>query len=177
MVKQPREMFMIVRTLTAALGGATYRGKVPIADGVEAFLFDRQGQGILALWGKSNVEGVQSLAINLGDSPVSVDLWGNVTPLRRATGDRSAQKVQLVVGPMPMFLIGIDGAQAQLRASLAFDQSLIESSFEPHARRIHFTNPYKTAITGTLKMRAAGGLDAESADACFFAESRRIVQP
>ena len=82
--KQPREMLMVMRTLIATLGGATFKGKVPIAEGVDAFLFDRNGQGILALWDRGSVEGVRTLALNLGERPVSVDLWGNVTPLLRA---------------------------------------------------------------------------------------------
>ncbi|HET6249136.1 MAG TPA: hypothetical protein VFE47_15690, partial [Tepidisphaeraceae bacterium] len=155
-VKQPSEMLMVIRTLTATLGDAVYKGRVPLADGVEAFLFDRNGQGILVVWGDSNVEGVKPLALSLGERPVSVDLWGNVTPLL-ATGDKSAGKVKLTVGPMPTFLIGIDGEQAQLRASVGFDQPLVESSFEPHTRRIHFENTYKTLLSGTLKLKAPPG--------------------
>ena len=36
---------MILRTLTSTLSGADVPRPVPIADGVEAFLFDRNGQG------------------------------------------------------------------------------------------------------------------------------------
>jgi NPCBM-associated, NEW3 domain of alpha-galactosidase len=63
----------------------------------------------------------------------------------------------LTVGPMPTFLIDIDGPQAQLRASVGFDQPLVESSFEPHVRRLHFSNPYKTMISGTVKLKAPPG--------------------
>jgi hypothetical protein len=155
--KQPREMLTVVRTLIATLGGTTYRGKVPITEGVDAFLFDRNGQGILAVWDRGNTDGVRTLSLNLGERPVSVDLWGNVRPLIAATGDKSAGKVQVAIGPMPTFLIDIDGSQAQMRASLAFDRPLVESSFEPHSRRIRFVNPYKTLITGTLKLKAPPG--------------------
>ena len=58
---------------------------------------------------------------------------------------------------MPIILAGIDGQLAQLRASVAFDQPLIESSFEPHTRHILFTNPYRQAIGGTLKLHAPPG--------------------
>ncbi|MDB5290564.1 MAG: hypothetical protein JWL69_1805 [Phycisphaerales bacterium] len=156
-VKQPRELLMVMRTLINTLGGAIYRGKVPIAEGVEAFLFDRDGQGVLVLWDRGNVGGMKTLALNLGERPVSVDLWGNVTPLLRAAGDKAAGKVQLTVGPMPTFLIDIDGAQAQLRASVAFDQPLLESSFEPHTRHIRFFNPYRSVLSGNLKLKAPPG--------------------
>jgi hypothetical protein len=157
LVKQPQEMFLIVRTLLGTLSGATYQGRVPLAEGVEAFLFDRNGQGVLALWDRGSERGVKRLALNLGPRAVSVDLWGNVTPLLRTAGDRGRGEVQVQVGPMPTFLVDIDGQQAQLRASVALDRPLIESSFTSHPRRLSFTNPYRTAVGGTVRLRAPAG--------------------
>ena len=161
-VKQPQELLMIVRTLVTTLGGATFKGKVPIAEGVEAFLFEKEGkghrpEGILALWDKGSAGGMKTLALNLGERPRMVDLWGNTTPLVRTAADRSSQNVKLTVGAMPVFLLDIDGPMAQLRASVAFDRPLIESSFVPHARKVRFTNPYAQAISGTLKLKGPAG--------------------
>src|SRR5262249_4220305 len=50
--KQPQELLLIVRTIMSILGNATFKGRVPIAEGVEAFLFDRDGTGILMLWSR-----------------------------------------------------------------------------------------------------------------------------
>jgi hypothetical protein len=159
-VEQPQELLMVVRTLTATLGGTTFRGKVPIADGVEAFLFDKNGQGIIALWdaaadGRSDE--TRTLPLNLGQRPVSVDLWGNVTPLFRTAEQRKDGKVPVKVGAMPVFLVDVDGEMAQLRASVAIDRPLLESSFEPHARRLRFTNPYRQTIGGMVKLKAPPG--------------------
>jgi hypothetical protein len=159
-VEQPQELLMVIRTLTATLGGTTFRGKVPIADGVEAFLFDKNGQGIIALWdagadGRSDE--IRTLPLNLGQRPVSVDLWGNVTPLFRTAEQRKDGKVPVKVGAMPVFLVDVDGEMAQLRASVALDRPLLESSVEPHARRLRFTNPYRQAIGGMVKLKAPPG--------------------
>jgi hypothetical protein len=156
-VKQPRELLMILRTLITTLSGATYQGKLPIAEGVEAFLFDRHGQGIVALWDRGNTAGIKQLALNLGPHPAMVDLWGNVTPLLRTPDNRATGQVQLTVGPMPFFLVDIDGTQAQLRAGVAVDQPLLESSFHPHHRHIRFTNPSRLPMTGAIKLRAPEG--------------------
>jgi len=43
-------LLLVLRTLITTLDGAICRGRIPIADGVEAFLFDRDGQGIVVLW-------------------------------------------------------------------------------------------------------------------------------
>jgi len=158
LVRQPQELFMILRTLTTTLGSATFMGKVPIADTVEAFLFEKDSRSILAIWDRGSRSGVKQLALTLGQRPAAVDLWGNVTPLLRPADSAStANQVQLTIGPMPIFLVDIDGALAQLRASVGFDRPLIESSFMPHTRRIRFVNPYRQAISGTLKLQAPAG--------------------
>jgi hypothetical protein len=160
LVKRPQEMLLVLRTLITTLSGATFKGKVPIAESVEAFLFDRSGIGVIVLWDAAAGpgSGVKQLTLNLGRQPVRVDLWGNVSPLvsvgRGAAGERT---VGVELGPMPILLVGVDGPGAQLRASVAMDRPLLESSFQPHTRRIRFVNPYPQAIAGTLKLRAPAG--------------------
>jgi hypothetical protein len=62
-----------------------------------------------------------------------------------------------VLGPTPVFLTNIDGALAQLRASVSIDRPLIESSFQTHTRHLKFKNTYPQAITGTLKLKGPPG--------------------
>jgi hypothetical protein len=157
LIKQPLEMLLVIRTLLTTLSGAQYRGKVPLAEGIEAFLFDRNGQGILAVWDKGAERGAKRLALNLGPRAAAVDLWGNVTPLFRTADDRGKGEVQVAIGPTPMFLVDIDGQQAQLRSSVAIDRPLLESSFMPHARRFRFTNPYRQSVGGTVRLKAPPG--------------------
>ena len=88
---------------------------------------------------------------------MSVDLWGNVTPLFRTSEQRRDGKVTLSLGATPVFLVDVDGEMAQLRASVALDRPLLESSFEPHLRRLRFTNPYRQTIGGAVKLRAPAG--------------------
>jgi hypothetical protein len=153
---EPEEMALIIRTLVSQLAGAEFRGKVPIASNVEAFLFDRDGTGIMVLWSRGNETENRVLPLILGENPQRIDLWGNVTPLLRTMVDK-AESVRLNLGPTPIFLVDIDGANAELRASVGFDQPLLESSFEPHSRHIHFVNPDKSTINGSLKLTAPKG--------------------
>ena len=151
--KDPSELLMVMRTLASTLSGATYMGTVPISEGVEAFLFDRGGQGILALWSKGSEASDLPLSIDLGQNAAKVDLWGNVSPLPHGTG----KGVNITLSAMPIFLVGINAPQAELRGSVSIDQPLLESSFEPHVRRLRFTNPYKTHLSGTVKLKAPAG--------------------
>jgi len=156
-VRQPKELLMVMRTLITTLGGTAYNGKMPLADGVEAFLFEKEGQGILVIWDRGNEPAVRQLAINFGPHPYALDLWGNATPLARPTEDGKGGSVAVTVGPTPIFLMGVDAQLAQLRASIALDRPLIESSFQAHTRHIRFINPYRQAIGGTFKLKAPPG--------------------
>jgi hypothetical protein len=46
---------------------------------------------------------------------------------------------------------------SQLRASVALDRPLLESSFEPHSRKLRFTNSYRQTIGGMVKLKAPAG--------------------
>ncbi|MGB7158173.1 MAG: NEW3 domain-containing protein [Tepidisphaeraceae bacterium] len=159
LVKEPQEMLIVLRTLLTTLGGTTFRGKVPIAEDVEAFLFDRDGIGILVLWETGGISrdgsrksNVRRLPLSVGERPMRVDLWGNASPVLKVGSDISVD-----IGEMPILLVGIDGPAAQLRASIALDRPLLESSFKPHTRKLRFVNPYRQAIAGTLKLKPPAG--------------------
>ncbi len=164
--RQPDEMLLIERTLITTLAGATFRGKVALAEGLEAFLFDRGGVGILAIWDRGADDATRELAINVSDRAYQLDLWGNATALTRLE-DREGGKVRLTVGPTPIFLVGVDAQLAQLRASIALDRPLLESSFEPHTRHIRFVNPYRQAIGGSFKLKPPAGWTVSPASQTF----------
>ncbi len=162
--EQPDELLLVMRTMIGLLGNATFKGKVPIAEGVDAFLFDRDGRGVIMLWSRGNEAGVKQLALNVGKRPVCIDLFGNVSPLmasqtiavKRST-TQPADALPMTLGPMPVFLVGINSQLAQLRASLCFDDDHIESNFKPHTRRLRFTNTFSSAIAGSVKLVAPKG--------------------
>lgn len=162
--KQPSEMLLVLRTLMSNLGGAHYVGKLQIADGVEALLFARDDEGIVMLWDRSGDSTVRQLAVNFGPNTRRVDLWGNVTALMNvpsqsvsSADDSGGSSVPVRIDAMPCFLVGIDGPLAQLRAGVKLDNDHVESSFKEHVRRLQFTNPYRTAISGTIKLKAPAG--------------------
>ncbi|QOV90350.1 hypothetical protein [Humisphaera borealis] len=155
LVHEPSEELLLLRTIISTLSGATFRGKVPIAEGIEAFLFDRGGQGILAVWDLGAQGGVRELSVNLGRQPTMIDLWGNVSPVQKVPGKEGL--VALRVSRTPIFLADIDGQLMQTRASVALDRPLIESSFQPHTRKLRFTNNYRNAIGGTVRLKPPPG--------------------
>ena len=110
----------------------------------------------MVIWNRSNDTSTKPLALNLGEHPQRVDLWGNVTPLAVTTG-RKSTAINVDVGPMPFFLVDIDGATAQMRASVGLNKPLLESSFQPHSRQLRFSNPGAATISGVVKLIPPAG--------------------
>lgn len=149
---QPDELLMVTRTAMMILSHARFDGRVPIAEGVEALLFNRDGRDVLVVWSRSSTTGVKSLSANIGLQPIAVDVWGNARPVLMVNGE-----ARLEIGPLPIFLLDIDGRQARMRASVAVDNPLLESSFKPHVRKLRFANPYSTAISGNFRIAPPPG--------------------
>jgi hypothetical protein len=156
-LSRPQELFLVLRTITNTLSGAEYRGEVPIADGVDAFLFERDGHGILMIWDKTRGAGPRRVALQLSDAPTRLDMWGNSAPLLSSSDDRTSGSIVVDLGSTPIFLLDVDPHVAELRASLALDNDHIESSFEPHNRRIRFTNTFAQTLNGELRLRPPPG--------------------
>ncbi|MGN6506873.1 MAG: COG1470 family protein [Tepidisphaeraceae bacterium] len=154
-VNEPQELLMVMRTMLMTLGNATYKGRVPLDPDVEAFLFDRGGQGVMLVWSHADHGQPKTVPVVLGNQPRTIDLWGNVSPVLRPKDDAGTTDLQ--IGPIPQFLVGIDGQLAQLRSSFAFDNPLVESNFEAHVRRLQFKNPYPISISGRLRLKGPQG--------------------
>ncbi|MFT3788499.1 MAG: NEW3 domain-containing protein [Tepidisphaeraceae bacterium] len=158
---EPDELMLVTRTLTAQLSGAVYRGRVPLAPGVEALLFDREGAGVMLVWAKSN--GTQStgptvVQATLGGSATRVDLYGNTYAIPRAPRQRGRSTPSLLeVGSTPFLVTGVDAALLRFTAGLTLDNPLVESSYEPHERRLKVTNTFPLAITGSIRLRGPSG--------------------
>jgi hypothetical protein len=177
-VTEPMEAALIMRTLLSTLSGSTFQGKIPLSPEIEAFLFEKGGQGIIVLWSKNDLADGQPLSISLGKRPMRVDLWGNATPMMQTVAARGedddetsrhtvSAQVQLKAGRMPIILTGIDIDIAKLRTSLAIDRPLIESTFQQHTRHIRFTNPCSVPVSGTLKLHPPSGWDITPSSFAF----------
>ena len=150
---EPTDLFLVERTLLTAVAGAACRGRVPLADGVEAVLFERpDGVGVAVLWADGGTpEGGRAVPVQLGADLTRIDLSGNVTPL-------PADPAALRVGSVPTIVTGIDVPRALLRAGLAWDAPTVESVLlKAQSRRLHLTNPYRQPLTGTVRLRGPAG--------------------
>ena len=145
---QPTDLFVVERTLVTALSGAACYGRLPVADGVDAFLFQRPGgPGLVVCWADG---GNTAVTTPLGEHLVRTDPWGNATPLPPGA--------PVVVGRVPTILSGVDAPLARFRAGVTLDGATLESVLlRPQVRRLHLTNPYAQPIAGTVRLRGPAG--------------------
>ena len=168
--RQPRESYLIQRTLLRNLAGRSYQGRVPAGPGVEAYLFAANDErpGVLVIWddraGPTPREA--TLPMNLADAGASqIDLWGNAAPLTQSESERRAGRARLRVGRVPTMVVGVDAGLTRLRAGVRVDRPTLESSFEPHARRLSFANPFAGTIHGRVRLSGPEGWELDWADA------------
>lgn len=149
---QPEELLLAMRTLNQTLAGAAYRGKINLSAFVEAYLFERKGVGIVALWSTLSDETQVDVRMNLGGKPARIDLTGTSTPLRQALDATEPGEIKIKVGKQVTLVDGVSGAVALFRTSVVVDNPMLESSPKPHTRRLSFTNTFPEFISGTVKL-------------------------
>lgn len=157
---EPDPLFAIQRTLITQLSGAICLGKVPIADDVDAILFKRDGQGVMIAWKRGDVKDQtqRKVSIALGRAPMRVELSGQATPIRRAKNDASrGDDFELVVGTRPVIVTDIEPALLMLRAAVAIDNPLLESTVRSQGRTLIIRNTFDAPMSGTVRLSGPPG--------------------
>ncbi len=147
---EPDELYPVLRTLAFWLADAKYAGKVPVAEGVDGFLFDRNGTGIIMAWTsamQAEGRGVTTRLNVPGDAKI-INCFG--MPVASVPAGPGMVDVQL--SSLPILITPVDAGLARLRASAGFDKPLLESSFQSHTRKFRMVNTMNEPISGTVKL-------------------------
>ncbi|MEM9790564.1 MAG: hypothetical protein AAF842_09170 [Planctomycetota bacterium] len=140
----PDPLLGVFAQTAARLSGRPAAGELDLGPHLRARLFDGRDGALLAMWDRS-AGGDPEVAMYLGERPVAIDVFGNRTPVPVVDG-----KHVVTLGPTPIFVEGIDGDLARLRASLAIDEPFVESEQVPHDRVVSFVNPWRRTISGQV---------------------------
>ena len=167
---EPDSTLVAQRTIMATLSNARFAGKIQIAPGVDAFLFNRNGSGVMLVSTPSTspISPVGRVSIALGKRANRVELDGSTFPVPhvKATTGRP-DDFDLEIGAMPFFVTDIDAPLMLLRASVTIDNPMLESSVVPVGREIRFTNTFDTPITGTIRVGGPKGWQVAVGGASF----------
>ena len=142
----PSELFLPWRTAALMLGGAGHVGTVELPSGSQNLIFSRGGQATLVVWNRQPARET----LYLGDDVRQTDPWGRTsTP---ATQDR--QQI-LEVGPLPLFVTGVNEAIARWRMDFALERDRIPSIFGVrHKNSFKLKNDFRHGVSGTADLVA-----------------------
>ena len=164
------DLLLPCRTTALALAGAKYIGSVNLPGNSENRIFDRDGEIVMVVWNDRPT----AERLYLGDDVRQLDLWGRTTKPKEDNGEQV-----LPVGPLPVFVTGLNGAVLKWRMSAKLAVTQWPSVFEAvHNNALVVKNSFGQGISGQIKMIAPEGWRNSAAEVSFkLASGETLNQP
>ncbi|MFG0249531.1 MAG: hypothetical protein ACF8OB_11650 [Phycisphaeraceae bacterium JB051] len=143
---QPRPAGLVYGVMTRQLAAATYRTQVDyLGPAVKAFVFEKQGQPMLAIWRTDTRKTTVDLAITT-DHAMVTDLFGQQQKLVPDNGI-----VSLTIGPSMRFVSGIGSDYLNVKPLVQTPPTLTLQAGGKGQTQLTLTNPNRQSATLTLK--------------------------
>ncbi|HZN35887.1 MAG TPA: hypothetical protein VFB80_18785 [Pirellulaceae bacterium] len=156
----PGELLVPFRTTAMLVGGAEYLGAIQMPGGNAGHLFAQDGRAVMAIW--SHRETTERVAI--GDEIEQLDVYGRgVKPPHSEQDGQSL--VELKIGPMPTFVIGLREAVARFQAAAEFESTQLASvAGREQTLYLRLANTLHQPISGELTLHApkSWGIDTRA---------------
>jgi len=143
----PTEEYIILRTVSDVLGGASAVSRMTLNGTVRCLVFKRSAWATLFVWDEYAPPGGREHLMVLGEDAEQVDLWGRRRPLPTVG---SQQVVR--IGRTPTFIIRTPIWMAEFRRQFRVEPVMFEASFDAKRRDIVFINTHRDAISGLLRL-------------------------
>jgi hypothetical protein len=152
----PGDLLLPWRTAANYLTNADYRGEFPLRGGSRGYLFGRGEETTLVVWNE-NVEPDDEKVkerVYLGSNVTQVDLWGREKSVDTQEDDDRCAYQELEVGPLPLFITGIDRGVAMWDITFRFDNSALVTKYgQDEVNGVHFENHFDSALKGHIDLR------------------------
>ncbi|MAX23697.1 MAG: hypothetical protein CMJ19_04260, partial [Phycisphaeraceae bacterium] len=143
---QPRPAGLVYGVMTRQLAGATYRTQVDyLGPAVKAFVFEKHGQPMLAIWRTDTRKSTVDLAITT-DLATVTDLFGQQQKLTPDNGI-----VSLTIGPSMRFVTGVGSDYLNVKPLVQTPPTLTLQAGGKGRTQLTLTNPNHKPATVTLK--------------------------
>ncbi len=150
-VTEPREEFILLRTLADVLRDSLPGPRVPLVGRAECLAFNaRENETILALWDPAAPPEGTVHTIQLGAATEVIDLWGQHTPLMR--DKRGRHRIRLT--NMPVLVRGVERWLIDFRSSFSIVPDRVQPGQELVEHRIESTYFGETPVMGRAALRA-----------------------
>jgi hypothetical protein len=152
-VAEPRQEYLIFRTIADVVGDAEPAGRLPAPEGVEALVFHHADSSVIALRAPhAPPEGVEVI-LQLGAAREAINLLGHTIPLQKDAEGRH----RLTVHRMPLLVDGVEKWLTELAMSIAIAPARLEFGARDHTHELTFRNPYGRHMSGAVRLTAPEG--------------------
>lgn len=172
-VVEPRETYILLRTIANAIGDAMPGPVLNIAEGVYALTFHQGDQSVLALWdeGVKALEGRDHL-IQLGSASTMVDLWGNEFPLPR---DETGRQIVHLTS-LPIFIRNVDRWLIDFQSAFVINPNHIVSGMESADMTIEAAYQGTRPVAGRIVLQAPDSWEIVPSRLNFSIMPQRMAQ-
>ncbi len=137
------------RTTALTLAGTEYLGSCDLPSGSINHVFSRGDDTMMVAWSDRPTQE----RMYFGENARQIDLWGRSTPLPTKDG----QQV-LEVGPMPVFVTGLQGSLIRWRMSTRFAQKQLPSVFGVRQENtLLVKNDFGQGVNGQIRLVVPDG--------------------
>ncbi|MGE0755904.1 MAG: hypothetical protein AB7F89_13065 [Pirellulaceae bacterium] len=159
----PNELFLPWRTAASLIGGATYLGSMKLPGGSSNQIFVRDAEAVMVVWNDTPTRE----CLYLGEHVQVVDVWGQTSAARDVV-DGEFQEQEIDVGPMPVFITGLDPNIAAWRMQFQFETERLASIFGQSQSVIYrFRNTLSQPVGGRLSVLVPSAWQSENATRHF----------
>ena len=143
----PREDYLILRTVSNVLGGARPVSRTTLDGCVECIVFDHRGSAALCVWDEHAPPAGRQHQLELGGGLQQVDLWG-----RRQFLPAAGRKQTAVIGSTPTFLLNCPTWLIEFRRQFTVRPAVLEANFEKVEIEVGFRNTHSEPISGVVRL-------------------------
>lgn len=150
----PREDYIIARTVANVLGGAKPVSRTTLDGSVECRVFDHGGTAVLCVWDEQATPEGAAHRLELGGNVQQLDLWGRRT-LLPTIGRRQVARI----GSTPTFLLNCPTWLVEFQRQFVVRPTVLEANFEKLEMEIEFHNTFHEAVSGLARLMLPGEWD------------------
>lgn len=162
----PGEMLLPWRTCAALLGDLKYVGALQMPGGSSNMVLRNDDKAVIVVWNDTPTEE----RLFLGEGARLYDAWGDSRELTIDSTGRHPQH-RVPVGPMPMFLTGIDADIAAWRMSLQLEPNRLDSLLGKKQRlQVKFQSSVDLETTGSVRLHVPQTWQTDQLTLPFSAE-------
>ena len=143
------ELLLPWRTTALTLSGTEYLGSCDLPGGSVNHVFSRGSETMMVVWNDRPTEE----RMYLGENARQIDLWGRSTALPMQVGQQVIE-----VGPMPVFVTGLQGPLIRWRMSVQFAQKQLPSVFGVRQENMLLVkNDFEQGVNGRITLVVPDG--------------------